>query len=91
MNDDACNYGELPADHPASLSCDYSGFYDTHWCQSWSWRPEVQASLDAASSVAELQLAWALLEPDGKVDAYGGGEWHHALAHLRHKLAASAV
>jgi hypothetical protein len=83
---DICQYGSLPADDPRSLHCDYSGFYPTHWCQG-SWSPDVQAALESASSVTELRLAWDLLEQDYRVDTYGGGEWHHALAHLRYKLA----
>lgn len=84
---DVCGYGETPSADPASLACDYNGMYRAHWCRnSGSWSEAAQSALDAAGSVAELRAAWEPLEAAARVDGFGGGEYHHALAHLRHKL-----
>jgi len=66
------------------------GEYEIHWCRNYptpedpiaSWSRETQAQLDAASTVAELQAAWAELQDVGAVDGAPGAEYRHALAHL---------
>ena len=85
MSEDACGYGTTGPDDPVSLTCDYSGMYETHHCTG-TWGADTHAALDKARSVPELARIWAGLEKAGHVDAHGGAEWHHALSHLRWNL-----
>jgi hypothetical protein len=72
--------------------------YNVHWCRNYatpddllgSWSPDTQARLDTATTVAELQAAWAELQETAEVDSMSGAEYRHALAHLyaRHPAAA---
>jgi hypothetical protein len=88
----------LPAGSPAWTDPDD---YDVHWCRNYatpgdplgSWSPETQARLDTATTVAELQTAWAQFQDVAAVDDMPGAEYRHALAHLyaRHPEAAPAA
>lgn len=82
---DACGYGTASPDDPVSLACDYTGMYETHYCEG-AWSRQTQSVLDQARNVRELALFWKPLAHSGHVDSYGGAEWHHALAHLRWNL-----
>jgi hypothetical protein len=51
-------------------------------CRVSVWYGDAQARMDEATTVAELDRIWRRLEREGKVDAWGGAEYRHALSHL---------
>ena len=66
--------------------------YEPHWCvNDGSWGADAQDELDACTTLAELRREWLPLARAGKVDAIYGAEWHHAVAHLRHKTSQAAT
>jgi len=63
-------------------------FYPPHWCDNeGSWSAGTQDKLDDCRTITELAGTWRRLERVGEVDLIYGAEWHHAVAHLRHKQA----
>jgi hypothetical protein len=58
------------------------GHYELHYCRVDAWFDGAQDALDKATSLAELRDIWIPLATAGKVDALGGAEWHHAVAHM---------
>lgn len=55
----------------------------THYCANMSWKPEVQAVLDGCKTIEDLAKAWIAFAAEGRTDGIGGGEWRHALDHMR--------
>jgi uncharacterized OB-fold protein len=60
--------------------------YHPHWCDNESWSTPTQILLDHCETEEELRNLWVILERAGSVDSYGGAEWHHAVAQLRHNM-----